>query len=186
MQFTFTDYLQRRDPNLYSEIADIGLDLSDPKINSAFIAQLQKEKGVDLKQVAANVKANPESKPDKAQLAANQQAKLQQDVLDGKATPAGMKSSDWQTSVGLLTPTGNAVPNQIGRGKPAVDVAGTLEKGAADGYLPANVDKLTPAWLKMNKVKPPVAATTPTIDPKKKMTPADIAKAKTNPAGTMV
>ena len=177
MAFTFYEFLRQRD---LTELQDLGIDLSDPKTKDAFVAQLQKQK-VDLKKAAANVNANPEAKPDKAQLAANQQAQFQADMQAGTATPTGVKASDWEKSVGLLTPTGSAVPNEIGRGKPAVDVAGTLEKGAAQGALPANVNKLTPPWLKMKQVKPPVAAVTPDVDPNNPMTPADTAKAKSQP-----
>lgn len=177
MAFTFYEFLRRR--NL-TELTDLGIDLSDPKVKDAFLAQLQKDK-VDLKKAAANVNANPDVKPDKAQLQATQQAQLQQDILAGKATPTGVKASDWETSVGLLTPTGSAVPNEIGRGKPAVDVGATLKTGMEQGGLPANTDKLRPAWMKKIGGKPPVAAVTPEVDPTKPMTPADKAKAKSQP-----
>lgn len=177
---SFKQYLKKRDPKVYEEMQDLGLDLADPKTRDAFMAQLQKDKKVDLNKVAANVNANPAAKPDKAQLQANQQLQLQKDMLAGKASPTGVKQQDWERSVSLLTPTGKAVPNQIGKGKP-LDVAGTLEKGAAQGALPANVNKLTPSWLKMKQVKPPVNSATPEVDPNQKMSPSDLQKAKTQP-----
>jgi ribosomal protein L12E/L44/L45/RPP1/RPP2 len=185
MAYTFNEFLKERDPHIYQEVlADLGVDLNDPKAQKAFVKQLQKQKGLDLKQIAADAAANPGGEPDPATLKANQAAQHQAAMQQGEAVPTGIKSSDWETSVGLLTPTGKAVPNEIGRGKPAVDVAGTLEKGAAQGALPKNINKLTPPWLKMKQVKPPVAAVTPTVDPNdpdSKMTPSDKAKVKSQP-----
>jgi hypothetical protein len=177
MPFSFFEFLSRRDLN---EMEDLGIDLSDKKTKDAFIAQLQQQK-VDLKQAAANVKANPALKPDKAQLDADQKLKLQQDMQAGKAVPTGVKKNDWEKAVGLMTPTGNAVPNEIGRGKPALDVPKVLNTGVQQGALPANVGKVKPSWLGWKPDKPPASTTTPTVDQKNKMTPADLAKAKTQP-----
>lgn len=179
---SFTEFLKKRDRKMFEAMTDIGLNLSDPKTKDAFISQLQKSK-VDLKKITANINANPDSKPDKQQVQVDKQFQNQQDMLAGKTTPAGVKQQDWQKSVSLLTPTGKAIPNQIGKGTP-LDIAGTLEKGAAQGALPANVNKFVPSWLKMKQVKPPLNSASPDIDPNQKMSPSDLAKSKNSPSPT--
>ena len=178
---SFTKYLKRRDPVMFKEMDDLGLNTSDPKQMKAMVAAMQKQGKVDMKKVAADVNANPDAKPDKAKMAADKQFQTQQDMLAGKAVPTGIKPSDWEKSVGLLTPTGNPVPNQIGKGPPR-NVAQTRQKGATQGALPANVHDFTPPGLKMNRVKPPVNATSPDVDPNAKpMSPSEMAKAKAKP-----
>jgi len=166
---------------MFKEMDDLGLNTSDPKQMKAMVAAMQKQGKVDMKKIAADVNANPDAKPDKAKMAANKQFQHQQDMLAGKAVPTGINPSDWEKSVGMLTPTGNAVPNQIGKGPP-LDVAKTLERGNTQGALPANVNDFTPPWLKMNRMKPPVNATSPDADPNAKpMSPSELAKAKSKP-----
>jgi hypothetical protein len=181
---SFANYVRLRNPQLFEAIVgDLGIDLSDPGTRDAFVAQLQ-QSGADLEKVVANVQANPNAKPDKAKMVADQEFQKQQNMLNGKTVPKGINKKDWERVVGLMTPTGKPIPNQIGKGK-GVDVAGVLEKGAKQGAVPANIDKLTPPWLKMNKVTPPVASKTPTVDPKHPMTPSEVAASKAKPNQVM-
>lgn len=180
----FANYIRLRDPRLFEAMAtDLGIDLNDPGTRDAFIAQLQQQ-NTDLEKAAANVQANPNAKPDKAKLAADQEFQNQQNMLNGKTVPKGVNKKDWEKAVGMLTPTGKPIPNQIGKGK-AIDMAGVLEKGAKQGAVPANINKLVPPWLKMNKVQPPVNSKSPTVDPKHPMTPSQVAKSKAQPTTMM-
>ena len=175
---SFANYIRLRDPKLFEAMtSDLGIDLNDPKTRDAFIAQLQQQ-NTDLEKAAANVQANPNAKPDKAKMNADQEFQNQQNMLNGKTVPKGINKKDWETSIGMLTPTGKPIPNQIGKGK-GVDVAGTLEKGK--DALPANVNKLVPPWLRLKKITPSVTSKAPVVDPKHPMTPAQIAQSKTTP-----
>ena len=180
---TFSNYLQRRDPKLFGEMQDLGMDLNDPATRDSFVAQLQKDK-VDLKKVAANVKANPQAKPDKAQMQVDRDYQVQQDVLAGKTPPPDVNPKDWQSALNLMVPAGQpAVPNLIGKGKPA-DPLNILKKAGEQGYLPQGAEKHTAPGIKMPSYKPMVnkTNTTPDANGGQPLTPSQLAKNKSMPS----
>ncbi len=185
MPYTFAEFLRQREI-IGEDLKDLGVNLQDPKTQQAFVTALQKNaKNLNLKKVASDTLANPNSQPDKTQLKADQEYQFQQDMLAGKAAPVGVPKKDWEDAVQTFVPKGQPpVPNLIGKGKPA-DPIGTLEKGAAQGAIPQDSYKYAPYGMKMKDIKPKTSSTTPQIDPKQ-MSPSQLAKSKSQPKQPMM